>query len=503
MIRKTAGLIAGLILSATLAAPLAATAGDPASVIRVDLASNDATQSLALPAGRSAIVDLPVDARDVLVSNPKVASAVLRTPRHILVVGEESGVTDAVFFDAAGRRILSLNIRVDPNTAILADTINRLLPGAQVKVDALNDTIILSGMVSDVSAADNAIKVAQATVSDPTKVVNMMSIAGKDQVMIKVRIVEMDREVIKQMGFNWNTILNQIGSPQFMLSSVATYGVNGALLGGLTSGFNQNTQQQPEVQVTNPVTGQTSTVVCRTCLVATPQASAGAYKGINQLTSEIQAFERVGLVRTLAEPNLTAVSGEAARFLAGGEFPIPVSQALGVTTVDYKQFGVGLGFTPVVLSSGRISLKLSTEVSDINNQGSFSSAGFTVPALTTRRAETTVELPSGGAFMIAGLLQDNVSQDVDSLPGMKDLPVLGSLFRSRDFLAKQTELVVIVSAYIVSPTSPANLQTPIDGLQIATDNDTIFLGRLNKTYKHAPQATTGKTYQGPYGYVVE
>jgi pilus assembly protein CpaC len=178
-------------------------------------------------------------------------------------------------------------------------------------------------------------------------------------------------------------------------------------------------------------------------------------------------------------------------------------------TIEFKPFGVGLGFTPVVLSSGRISLKLNTEVSELNNQGSFSVASgnggptLVVPALTVRRAETTVELPSGGAMMIAGLLQDKSSEDLDSLPGVRNLPILGSLFGSRDFQSGQTELVVIVTPYLVDAASPADLQTPADGLQIASDADTILLGRLNKTYNHPAEATAGRTYQGPYGYVVE
>ena len=513
MIRTTALLLASLILGATLAAP-AARAQDPGSTVKVDLAGAGAVQSLSLPAGRSAIVDLPVDARDVLVSNPAVASAVLRTPRRIFVVAAQAGVTDAVFFDAAGRRILSLNVRVDPNTSVLADTINRILPGAAVKVDAINTSVILSGVVGSTTDADRAVKIAQAAVSDPTHVLNMLSIAGKDQVMLRVRVAEMDREVIKQLGFNWNAVIGQAGSPQFMLGTVASYGINGALLGGLTSGYSLNTTTQPESKLvsSNPLLNGLP-IVCRVCTnggqgtISTIQTTAGS-TGLNQLGGQLQAFERVGLVRTLAEPNLTAVSGESAKFLAGGEFPVPVNAGLGVVSVDFKPYGVGLGFTPVVLSDGRISLKLETEVSELNNQGSFSipsGSGTTlvIPALTVRRAATTVELPSGGAFMIAGLLQDSAAQDIDAIPGVKDLPVLGALFRSRDYQAQQTELVVIVSAYIVSPTSASKFQTPIDGLQVASDDDTVLLGRLNKTYKHDPQSTSGKTYQGPYGYVVE
>lgn len=510
-------IFAAVLACASLAAPLAARAGEAGeSVIKVDLGEGAQTQQLALPAGRSAVVDLPVDARDVLVSNPAVAQAVLRTPRRIFVLGLKSGATDAMFFDASGRRILALNIHVEQNTSALAQTINRVIPGAQVHIDALNDHIILSGVVMSAADADKAVQIARATVEKPEDVLNMLGIAGQEQVMLKVRILEVDRQVIKQLGVNWNAVIGQVGSTQFILGSVATYGINGALLGGLTAGPSLNTTSQPEVMQFDPLTkARDLPIVCGTCTnggtktISTLQNTAGS-TGLNQGSANIQAYEQAGLVRTLAEPNLTAISGEAAKFLVGGEFPVPVAESTtGSVSVDFKPFGVGLGFTPVVLSGGRISLKLSTEVSELNNQGAFNvSSGsggpvLVVPALTVRRAETTVELPSGGSMMIAGLLQDKSAQDLAGIPGAKDLPILGALFRSRDYQSGQTELVVIVTPYLVKPTSANELQTPMDGLQIASDVDTILLGRLNKTYKRDPKATTGRTYQGPYGYVVE
>jgi pilus assembly protein CpaC len=229
----------------------------------------------------------------------------------------------------------------------------------------------------------------------------------------------------------------------------------------------------------------------------------------------MQAFESVGLVRTLAEPNLTAVSGESAHFLVGGEFPVPVGEdSTGRVTVDFKQYGVGLGFTPVVMSKGRISLKLSTEVSEITNTGAFTlstssttgtststSPSLVVPGLNVRRAETVVELPSGQSMMIAGLLQSVNKETLDSLPGLMQVPVLGALFRSRDYLQGETELVIIVTPYLVKPTAPGQLQTPADGLIMANDLETNLLGKLNKSTGSTPPKD--KTYQGPIGYVVE
>jgi pilus assembly protein CpaC len=526
----------GLALSQTLGSNMqqgGEGAPTPSGVIRVDLAGQNAgSQNLSIPRGKSAIIELPVDARDVLVTNPAVADAVLRSPRRIYVLGVANGQTDAAFFDANGRRILALNIRVDTDFGAVAQTIARLLPGSQVKVDAVNNSVILSGQVDNATDADRAFQIAQQFTSNPQQVINMIGVAGKEQVMLKVRIIEVQRNVIKQLGFNMNTVVGQLGSSQFIFGTAATFGVNGAILGGLEgAGYALNTTQQPEAKIVDPSNSADLgarnglPIVCRVCTnggqgtISTIQTTAGS-TGLNQAGSTIDAFERVGLVRTLAEPNLTAVSGESARFLAGGEFPVPSGEDItGRTTVDFKPYGVGLGFTPVVLSGGRISLKISTEVSELTSVGAFNlstgtsttnSSGqtvaapsITVPGLNVRRAETTVELPSGASMMIAGLLKEETKEDLDSLPGMMNLPVLGALFRSRDYQEGETEMVVIVTPYLVKSTSPSNLQTPADGLQVASDAETILLGRLNKVYKAPPAAVAGRTYQGPVGYVIE
>lgn len=449
--------------------------GGPATV-RVDLGSGGATRNLALPRGKSAVIELPVDVRDILITNPAVADAVLRTPRQIYVLGMTSGQTDAILFDASGRRILSLNIRVDADFGALAETINRVLPGARVKVEPIGDAVILTGLVANAGDADKAAQIALRYVSKPEQVLNMLSIAGKDQVMLRVRVVEVQRSVIKQLGVNLNAVLQQ-GSGSITLGQTAAFSINGTLGGGASIG--------------------------------------GSYTGSNTpadlLTGSIRAFERVGLVRTLAEPNLTAVSGEAAKFLAGGEYPVPVNQdsSNGSVTVEYKPFGVGLAFTPVVLSGGRISLKISTEISELTTQGAFTLSGgttgtsLTIPALTVRRAETSIELPSGGSMMIAGLIQQTTRENLDALPGVGSVPIIGSLFRSRDFLQGDTEMVVIVTAFIVDPTNPGAFQTPADGLQFANDAETLLFGRLNKAVGAPPGANAGRAYQGPIGYVIE
>jgi pilus assembly protein CpaC len=242
--------------------------------------------------------------------------------------------------------------------------------------------------------------------------------------------------------------------------------------------------------------------------------------GPNNIQGALKALETVGLVHTLAEPNLTAVSGETAKFLAGGEFPVPVSRdQFGNVVVDFKQFGVGLSFTPVVLSEGRISLQVSTEVSELTNEGAFlqqasqstdsngnpiTTAALAIPALAVRRAETTVELPSGGSFAIAGLLQHTSKQEIDAFPGLKDMPVLGALFRSRDFQNDETELVVVISAYLVDPVSEKQIALPTDGFVPASDAETILLGRLNSVYKRTPKAMTAAGGAGnSVGFIVE
>jgi len=489
---RTLALMAALGLStATWAGPaLAQTTAVQPGLVHVDLATTRA-KSLTLPQGRSAMVELSQEARDLLISNPATVDAVLRTPRRIFVLGLKSGQSDVVITDASGRRLLTLDIRVDRDTAALTQTLARLLPGAKVKVEGLNDNVVLSGTVANLAEAGQVLQVAQRFVGKPEQVVNLMTIAGKDQVMLKVRIVEMQRSVIKQLGVNLSAVINQAGQPQYMLAQAASWGVNGALQGGVNGGYDFNS-----------ITG----------------SNPAGKSGWNKAQSKLQAFERAGLIRTLAEPTLTAVSGESAKFLAGGEYPVPTGQdSTGKVSVEFKPYGVGLGFTPMVLSGGRIALKLSTEVSELSNDGAFTlssgsgsgSAGLTINALTVNRVESSIELPSGGSLMIAGLLKEKTRQAIDSIPGMSNMPVLGPLFRSRDFLSGQTELVVIVTPYIVDSTRPDQLQTPDAGIRIATDAEAYLLGRMNRVQRARAGAgakggpTEGQTFVGPFGYVVD
>ena len=492
--------------------------------VRVDTGAG-AARTLSLPRGKSAVVELPTDARDVMVSDPNVADVVLSTPRRIYVMGKGSGQTDALFVDGMGRQILRLAIRVDQDVAAVAQTMSRLLPGSAIRVEAANDTLILSGEAANASEADRAVRLAQSFVAQKDKIVNLIAVSGSEQVMLKVKIVEVNRTVTKQLGFNIGEVLGQLGSPQYSFLNSATFGVAGAFLGGFSGGYKYDSTSQPTSQPVyyNPVSGayevNPGVNIDRQWKLSTVKSNVAGSSGVNSAQSMIQAFERVGLIRTLAEPNLTAISGESARFLAGGEFPVPVAQdSQGRISIEFKPYGVGLGFTPVVLGPGRISLKISTEVSELTSVGAFtlststtsangtttSSPGLSIPGLTVRREETVVELPSGGALAIGGLMQTQTKQTLDSLPGLMQLPVLGSLFRSRDFQNNESELVIIVTPYLVKAARPDQLQTPADGLVIASDVETTLLGRLNAASgKNKTQAVATKTYQGPFGYVVD
>ena len=352
-------------------------------------------------------------------------------------------------------------------------------------------------------------------------IVNLMSISAKDQVMLEVRIVEMQRNVVKQLGINLTgsagggNLANLVTQNFYDEDGFPILDATGQTVEGVADGL--------PFTFTNSVTSANGFNVAGSALGGLNYNTGfNNYVGGNLQTSvglAIDALERIGVVRTLAEPNITAVSGESAKFLAGGEFPVPVGQDDdGEITIEFKPFGVGLGFTPVVLSEGNISLKISTEVSELTTQGAFqgqSVAGvdpdgnivtaqtLTIPALSVRRAESTIELPSGSSMMMAGLIQSKTRQSLDQLPGVKKLPILGALFQSRDFINEETELVVIVTPYLVDPAQKKDLRTPADGFANASDPKTIFFGKLNAMYGDPEQQVDGAEYRAPVGFIEE
>ncbi len=507
--------------SGGLSGPPGPVAGEPPPQ-RMNLSDRnqpDPTQSLTLTVNKSYMIEFDTDIDDIIVANPGIANVTARDRRRVAVMGVAPGESNIVFLDRSGRKLLVLEVSITDGVAgmdQLRGLINKYVPGNKVQVEAVNGRVILAGAVPNISASDRVMTLARQYAKDDAGVLNMMTIEGKDQVTLKVRIVEMQRSVIKQLGINLSgnisfgelmprqleTALNPLNGLQTLtgrilnsaweqtnsISSSNTFGVAGSALGGLAANLGYQ----------NIVDGS-------------QQSGVGA---------SISALERVGVLRTLAEPNLTAISGESAKFLAGGEFPVPVAQDEGAIGIEFKPFGVGLGFTPVVMSEGRISLQVSTEVSELTQQGSFQSrsvagidpttgqtlAGVTisVPALKVRRAETTVEMPSGGSLVIAGLIQEQTKQSLDGIPGAKDIPVLGALFRSRDYQNDETELIVIVTPYLVEPTDPQNFRDPDRGFVTVRDARTIFFGKLNEVYA-VPGSSVGKTTapKGASGFIFD
>lgn len=542
-----------LSLATALSASVALTPGvvsaqvEPpnASSIRINAGGGAQSASLVLPFGKSAIIDLPADARDILISNPAIADATVRTARRAYVIGRQLGQTNIFFFDAQGRQIANVEIRVEPDVGPLNDILRRHTPDANITAEAVNGTIVLSGSARSAAEADRARLLAtqyittsgatgagSATSAD--RVVNLVQVQGSEQVLVRVRVVEMSRTLVRQLGINTNyeELINQlVGEDNFV--DIATrngFSINGTALGGLAAsgGVAQNILRP------NSYTYPSGTVDPS---INPGQAGVGGYEfdpvsgettyGPASVTSarrtdaSIEAFERAGLLRVLAEPNLTAISGEAARFLAGGEFPVPVSSEDGQISVEFKPFGVGLAFTPVVLSGGRISLKVATEVSELTSDGAISTGdtpirnadgtttvirGITIPALQVRRAETTLEMSSGSSIVLAGLIQERTRHALEGVPGVMNTPVIGSLFRSRDFVNNETELVIIVTPYLVRPTSPENIRTPADGFMNPSEGESLLSGRLNSIYRPARGANGSRenaSLQGPHGHVIE
>ncbi|HEY4944495.1 MAG TPA: type II and III secretion system protein family protein [Rhizomicrobium sp.] len=456
-----------------------------ARVITISTKGGTVTQRLVLSLGKAAIVQLDADARDVLVSSPDIVDAVVRTPRRIFLLALKTGQTNAFFFDGAGHQLASIDIRVEKDVADLSTMIRNNMPGSNIKVAALNDNVVLTGTVGSAQESQRAQDLAARFAGDPAKVVNMLKVPSSEQVMIRVRIAEMRRNVAKQFGIDLASAAIVAGVP-IAASSAQEFGLVGRAL--------------------NDLSGAQAGQVCSGG--ANPLGSACTL-GPNNLQGTLKALESVGLVHLLAEPNLTAVSGETAKFLAGGEFPVPSGRdSQGNVSIVFKQFGVGLSFTPIVLSAGRISLQVSTEVSELTNTGAFTlqsagtTNGITIPALSVRRTQTTIELPSGGSFAIAGLMQHNSKQVLEALPGVKDLPILGALFRSRDFENDETELVVIISAYLVTPTAVTSLAAPTDGYVTPTDPETILLGRTNAVYDNKP-AAAAPNQSAAVGFIVQ
>jgi pilus assembly protein CpaC len=434
---------------------------------------------LPLGIGKSVVIDLPRDIKDVLVADPKIANAVVRSAQRAYIIGAAVGQTNIIFFDSTGQQIAAYDIAVTRDLNGVRAALKQAFPNSDIRIEGVGDGVVLSGSVSNPLEAQQAQEMAMRLAGGTDKVVNSIAVRGRDQVMLKVTVAEVQRDIIKQLGID--------------LSASMNYGT-------AVVNFNNN----------NPFTAFGRPLVAGNSAVAGFGSGVG---GVPAVQATMRAMESAGVVRTLAEPNLTAISGESATFVAGGEFPLPkgytcdpITRAC-TTQIDFKKFGITLNFTPMVLAEGRISLRVMTEVSELSPDNSITleQAGstLTIPSVKTRRAETTLEIPSGGSMAMAGLIQEQTKQSINGLPGLAQLPVLGTLFRSRDYVNRNTELMVLVTPYIVRAVAQKDLSRPDDGFADAADPQSDLLGSINRIYGAPGRAEPGRKYRGTYGFITD
>jgi pilus assembly protein CpaC len=420
----------------------------PPSTSRPARATVDQTpvQGLVIEAGSGKVINLPGSITNVFVADPKVVEVRPASPTTLFVFGTAPGRTTMAALDAAGHVVAQYELTVRPsafNAAEAGSAISRAMPGSNIRVETQLSGLAITGQVATAADADRVTSIARAYLADKQTLDNRLSVASSTQISLRVRIAEMSRSVSREIGVNWSTIQG--------LGQYATIGLATA----------------------NAVTASSSTA----------NVLSGTYaSGNTNLNGFIDALAQDNLVHTLAEPNLTTMSGEPASFLVGGEFPIPIAQTNNTVTVDFKQYGINLSFVPTVLSDGRINVHVRPEVSELTTQGavqlSSTNNSVSIPALTVRRADTTVEVGSGQSFAIAGLLQDAVTHGTSAIPFLGEIPILGALFRSDSFQRNESELVIIVTPYIVRPVSePAALHSPDDTYAPPNDLERIMLLR--------------------------
>lgn len=430
----------------------------------VPAAGEAAAPEVQVPVNRSHIVQTAQPFTDILIGNPDIADVVTLSDRRIYVLGKAFGTTSLTIYGAGGRVLSVMDVVVTPDLPGLRQRLHEIVPGAPIEVRAAADAILLSGVAPSAAVLDKALAVAENYA--PGKVTNLVTLGGSQQVMLHVRFAEVQRSAAKQLGVNFNAFLPDgddfIALATGIVPSLTPFGV---LAGSLTNGS-------------------------------------------TQVDVLLDALERDGVVKTLAEPNLIATSGVTASFLAGGEFPIPVGQdedENGVDiTIEFKEFGVKLAFTPTVLDQGVINLVVEPEVSAIDPGTSIQLGGLTIPGLTTRRASTAVDLRHGESFAIAGLIRSDFTDEVEAFPGLGEVPVLGALFRSAEFQSEETELVIIVTPYLTRPARPDLLRLPTDTFREPTAFDLFMLGRIESATAPAAAGTAppGSGLAGGVGYIV-
>lgn len=482
-----------IVLCLTLLAlvPLAtssqALAGKPSSAPAA--ASQTSTPVFYVPLNRAELINTNTDMGEVIITDPEVADVYVHGKRRVSVIGKQIGQTTLRIFDGQRNMIRSVDVYVTYDLPAVRKALREFLPNEKIGVSMVNMRMALTGDVSSAESAATAMDIAEQFVnnklgaddlksrpvrdpaSEQSPVLNMMRVSAGQQVMLRIRIGEIQRTALKNLGVN-----------------VTGQGNNNFLIGTGTGQFGDRSG-------TNPAFGY------RQFFGTTSSSSFGLIQGAGSigaldLAVQIDALERDGLLKTLAEPNLTALSGEEAQFLAGGEFPIPVPQELGTTTIEYKPFGVALKFTPYVLAPNRLRIKVQPEVSAVSNERAINvNGGISAPSFSTRRASTTVELAPGESFMLAGLLQDGMTSTINQLPGAGNIPILGALFRSSDFQRSQTELVIAVTPYLVDPSRSDDIKLPTDDFRPASFTQSIFFGALG--------AHQGGSVEGPAGFMTD
>ncbi|MCC5975769.1 MAG: type II and III secretion system protein family protein [Rubellimicrobium sp.] len=467
--------LVGLILAAGVA-PVVGPHPAQAEVLRVVQGTRSAP--LNVPMNRAVVVESDVPFTELSIANPGIADISSLSDRSIYVLGKEPGRTTLTLLGADGRLITNVEVRVTPDIAEFKERLEQILPGEPIEVRTANDGIVLSGTVSSIARLDRALELAQRYA--PDRVSNLMSVGGTQQVMLRVRFAEMQRSVTKSLS-----------------SSLALQGVGLGGDLGLAGGSNTlNTAGGVDGAFAGSIPGSNNN-------------NAAMLFGFNaggvQVGMLLEALEQRGVVRTLAEPNLTALSGQEARFLAGGEYPVPVARNGSTITVEYKPFGVELNFIPRVIDGDLINIELNAAVSSIDPSNGFTQAGFTIDAFRRRETSTTVELRDGESFAIAGLLSDDFSSLSGQVPWLGDIPVLGALFRSAEFRREQTELVIIITAHLVSPTRGETLALPTDRVRPPSESDLFLFGRVAATGPQTGGAgeVARQDFSGSYGYVLD
>lgn len=450
-----------LLLASLCIAPLASLPMTTATAQSVSSPANDIVISI----GRGELITIPGAMTDVFIANDAVADVQVKSQRQLYVFGKAGGETTIYASNSRGDVIWSANIRVGSNIDSIDQMLALAMPEAQIGVSTMGtNTVLLTGTVKAPEDAAEAERLVQAFVGDDTNVISRFKMATPLQVNLQVRFAEVSRSLVRTIGANLLTV-DQTGGFQFGVTTGRAFapqytpGSPGGVGVGVTEGPDGSTV----------VTGASG---------GTTIGGFGKLLGLD-IGAALDLAERDGLVTTLSQPNLTALSGETAEFLAGGEFPIPTSQGLGATAIEYRKYGVSLAYTPTVLANGRISIRVRPEVSELSSQGAVTIDNFQIPALTTRRAETTVELGSGQSFMIAGLMSNNAQNTIDKAPGAGDIPILGNLFRSRSFRRGETELVIVVTPYLVKPVNANDIKLPTDGFRASGELQQLLGYREN------------------------